>query len=758
MAHSSSLPSPATDFFRGRHARDEESDDDRSFNGTDTTGSFADEPPSDAELSDTEPFGGGRTSYSKGKNCMLLFQDKNSGELRVCGCKAGKPCHRKTPRPHKDVEYSEETHAPDGMYVSMTSTHAGSPILDGMRSSFQSYDEYRASRAVRTGENLNLAGRLARESPGAGRDFRNEELTDLGQTPVRDNLSPPEAEGSEPVPGSAVGPTRTARLPRPPASGPRRPPVAANGPADEVSKLTQLLEKSIANQLAFQETVMKSMKEAARTPSVLTPDKDSSDDDSDDESVVTTKAAKASARSKKLKKDKKALAHAKKLKSSRETRGAARKGGSKAGKDSKAAPGWWGVVAVFEGTTRPSRSSAKKAAKGYAPQGRVSPKFETKKEARKWVSNNICEPPDSDTESDSEDTDDSEDSGDTEVEDQPTKSRMVPPGRLKRGGQATESVTQDPSVGKKNELFGMELKQERKTIQHLAPKGASDEGMRALVEAMADGTSLPGTYSEFGGGREGGDDSTSNQLAETLSRVLTESQQRGIVGSSQVLDTGYKNPNRVSLTKVTSPEKLHALDKDLGRAIPSAIENMKVAFGSALDPMQWTVEEENTYFLGGHLPFIAITIMRNYADLVRELARRTHDGWPRCRVDIKFFVDKLLGIRKNSTSRFIVLIRTYCFLRDQHAQGFHSVDRQSSQIDELFSLMNGSPNGADAADKPTQCSRCKQKGLHRFGKTSCPFKDLEDHRARQAGVFAMEKVAGGMSKTKAYEAGIAEFT
>jgi hypothetical protein len=743
MVRPSSFPSPATASFLARNARNEESDDDRSFTGTDTTGSGTDEPPSDVEPSDTEPFGGERTSYSHKENCMFLFQDKNSGELRVCGCKAGKPCHRKSPRPHKDVEYSEgTTHASDGMYVSMTSTHAGSPILDGKRSSFQSYVEYQVAQAVRTGENLSLAGRLARESPGAGRDFRNEEPEhpDLVQTPVRDNLTP--TEGSDPALGSAVGPTRTAQLPRPPANAPPRlTPVAANGPADEVARLSQLLEKSIAHTLAFQETVMKSMKGAAVSPSVLTPDTDSSDD----ESAVRTKTQKVSARDKRLKKDKKQLEKD-------------RKASRKASKDSKAAPGWYGIVAVYEGTTRSSRSSAKKAANEYNPQGRVSPKFETKKEARKWVANNICEPPDSDTESDAEDSEHSEDSGDTEVEDQAMKSRMVPRGRLKSGGQATESVTQDPSVGKKNELFGMELRQERKLFQHLAPKGTSDKAMRALAEAMTDGTSLPGTYSEFGGGMEEGDDSTSNQLAETLSRVLTESQQRGIVGASQILDTGYKNPNRVTLKRATTPAKLHDLDKSLGRAIPSAVENMRIAFGAALDPLQWTEEQENSYFLGGHLPFIANTTMRNYADLVRELARRTHEGWPRCRVDIKFFVDKLLGIRNNSTSRFIVLIRTYCFLRDQNAQGFHSVDRQSSQINELFSLMNDTPNVPGAADKPSMCARCKQLGLHRFGRSCCPFKDLPEQKARQAGIHAAEKVAGGMSKAKAYEAGIAEVT
>jgi hypothetical protein len=80
-----------------------------------------------------------------------------------------------------------------------------------------------------------------------------------------------------------------------------------------------------------------------------------------------------------------------------------------------------------------------------------------------------------------------------------------------------------------------------------------------------------------------------DQLAETLSRVITESQRHGIVGSSQVLDTGYKNLNRVSLKFVKSADDLHDLVKNLGRANPNARKNMKLAFGSALDPLQLTV-------------------------------------------------------------------------------------------------------------------------------------------------------------------------
>jgi hypothetical protein len=56
------------------------------------------------------------------------------------------------------------------------------------------------------------------------------------------------------------------------------------------------------------------------------------------------------------------------------------------------------------------------------------------------------------------------------------------------------------------------------------------------------------------------------------------------------------------------------------------------------------------------------------------------------------------------------------------------------------------------------CARCKQKGLHRFGRAGCPFQDLDDRKARLADAFAVEKVAGGMSKTEAWEVANAEFT
>jgi hypothetical protein len=122
---------------------------------------------------------------------------------------------------------------------------------------------------------------------------------------------------------------------------------------------------------------------------------------------------------------------------------------------------------------------------------------------------------------------------------------MVLPGRSEGGRHATASVTQDPSTGKKNELFGMEVRRERDTCEHLASKGASDEVI-----------SLSGTYSDLSGGLEGGEDGVNTQLAEILFRVLTESQAPGIVGSSQVMDTGDKNSNRVSLKFVKTAEDL----------------------------------------------------------------------------------------------------------------------------------------------------------------------------------------------------------
>ena len=679
----------------------------------------------------------------KDGHCMRIYSTSGSAVLRVCGCKG--ICHRVIPSAHKTTNVTAGSHAPDGLFMSLPVTRKGSPILDGLLDSHRSEEDHRADLQDHSDANQTMAHYLAATSPANSRSFRNEECLELGKTPVRHNRSPRFAQppnitpggmsvlGSGSAAGAHGGPAGRSQATRPPTSA-ARPAVIDTSPPTDLEAITQLIMAGLKSQAAFQEQVAKAFQLAAIAPVITT-----INDDSDDLSTgghgskTSSKNRQSAARRSRKKKE-------------------------KTGKRGKNPPSWYGVVAGQEGSLHSTMSSAKAYARGFDPRGRISPKFDTKAEAREWLVYNLDDPNSSDTASTGETTEgsDSDTSVDAPRSTRGSRSRMVPPGRLADTEESPfKLVTQDPSTGKKNELFGVEIKKERDVFRALAPKGTSDEVQRSLAECIVDGTALPGTFSEIGGMEEGGQDT---QLAETLSRVLGENQARGIVGASRTLDTGYKSKARVSLKGVKSLDDLQALEQELGLAIPAALENMKLAFGSALDPLGWTVSQEATYLLGGHFPYISTAMMRYYSDLVRELARRSVHGWARAQIDITYFVKKLVGIRTNGSSRFLVLVRTYIFLRDQQAVGFASIDRMNSHLNGLYECLAASTGKKTDTEKTVMmCQNCKQKGLHKGGRPGCPFRGLDEATARKAGTFAAEKCATGSTKTQAYELALIEF-
>lgn len=241
-------------------------------------------------------------------------------------------------------------------------------------------------------------------------------------------------------------------------------------------------------------------------------------------------------------------------------------------------------------------------------------------------------------------------------------------------------------------------------------------------------------------------------MAATLSRALREVGGTSIGGMSQKVDDGFQSPTRISLKGVKNIEQLHTLDQELGQAIPYATETMRLAFGAALDHLGWPANQEDTYLLGGHFPFISVMIMRYYADLVRELSRRASDGWGRVKTDITWFVKELQKIRSNGTSRFLVMIRTYIFLRDQQHAGFASIERMTSQLNALYKMAGSTCAPAETeGTSGSMCQKCKQKGLHKGGRRSCPFKDMDDSLARSAGTLAVQLCLEGSTKTEAYQ-------
>jgi hypothetical protein len=676
-------------------------------------------------------------------NCMMGYCAPGTDVLRICGTVG--TCYRCIPKPHKHMLATSTALGPTGWYEALAATRKDSSVLDGLASSHRSDEDHQAELQRRTDDNQLMARRMVEASPDNGRSFRHEDSDDnFEETPARTSRasrfaqSPASSHG-----GVSVSGTRNSgdRLPdrSVPVPTPDRPAADSTVTLDSLAQLlkvsmqgqaklwekneeSQVVMDNLLAQFAFRDQVNAAMS-ASTAPAVTT-----IDDDSDGPSKVDQATHRNGAK-----------------------RGDRKKRGKKGRRD-KAPSTWYGVVAGQYGSLRSTLKSARDYAKSFDPRGQISSEFDTKAAAEEWVARHIDDPDSSDTASVGTDTDDSDPVADI----QPAARRggLVPPGRLPPSTEPLyDLVSQDKSVGKKNELFGIEIRKELDVLKALAPKNTMDETQRSLSECIVDGTMLPGTSSERFDTEEGEDNGDNGRLAATLSRVIRETRGRNNGGIIQTVDEGFQHPSRVSLRSVKSIEQLNTLEQELGNAIPSETENMRLAFGAALDHLGWTDAQEDTYLLGGHFPYISYMIMRYYSDLVRELARRTVHGWQRVKIDITYFVKQLQAIRTNGNSRFLVMIRTYIFLRDQRHVNFASIDRMTSQLNALYARLesSGSPPTETEGTIVSMCQKCKQKGLHKGGRRSCPFKDLDDSPARSAGTLAAKLCLEGSTKTEAYQ-------
>jgi hypothetical protein len=745
MVHS---PNPSALSHAEGYVNDDIEDYDDSFeDDADTDASFGDEELPEAVSSTW-------FEMTRDTNCMIVYCFSGSDVVRVCGSKG--VCHRCIPTSHKDTLETPTSHAPEGWFLSLPPTRRGSTVLDGLASSYRSDEDHQAAMQRRTDENQVMARRLAEASPDNGRSFRQEgddasEDDDddvVDETPARttraSRFAHPPASTHGRVPGARAGSLAGSsdRVPR--RNGPLLTPT---DPAGTLDSLTLLIKESLSGQAALQAQAVASqlvmdnllaqlafrdqVSQAMSAPPSLAPVVTTVEDDSDAPPVEGLGP---------------------KARSRNGSKHVGKKKRGKKGRRDKAPSTWYGVVAGQHGSLRATLSSAKAYAKSYDPRGRISSKFDTKAEAEAWVALNIDDPDSSDTASVGADSHDSGSDTDTEVQPRARRGGLIPPGRLPTSTEPLfDLVSQDPSVGKKNELFGIVIRKELEVLKALAPKYTDEDTQRSLAECIVDGTMLPGTSSEsFGIEEEGGDGA---RFTETLSRVFRDVKASSIGGVRQTVDDGFQNKSRVSLRGVKNLEQLHTLEQELGQAIPREIANMKLAFGAALHPLCWTDAQEDTYLLGGHYPYISIMIMRYYSDLVRELARRSVHGWARVKVDIDYFVKQLLALRTNVTTRFLVMVKTYIFLRDQQHESFNTIDRVNSQMNALYARLEASSSAPAEADgtSVSMCQNCKQKGLHKGGRKQCPFRDLEAGSARSAGTLAAKLCREGSTKTEAYQ-------
>jgi hypothetical protein len=178
------------------------------------------------------------------------------------------------------------------------------------------------------------------------------------------------------------------------------------------------------------------------------------------------------------------------------------------------------------------------------------------------------------------------------------------------------------------------------------------------------------------------------------------------------------------------------------------------------------VEVQDTYLSGSKLPILARETYQQYQALNQHLTGALNSGgWTRVEHDVHFFGTRLAHIHRGSCTRFMFLLRTYVFLRDQADTGFQSPERTSAQFrgiaerlleleSQFHQLQAGKGNAAGSggagagAEAGRNCGKCWQK-IHADKAGQCPFKSMTDGQARACGKAVKKKVAEGTETEQA---------
>jgi hypothetical protein len=131
--------------------------------------------------------------------------------------------------------------------------------------------------------------------------------------------------------------------------------------------------------------------------------------------------------------------------------------------------------------------------------------------------------------------------------------------------------------------------------------------------------------------------------------------------------------------------------------------------------------------------------------------------WSYVHTEIQHHVEEMVLIRSTSNSRIQALLFLYCYLRDGHASGWQSsslqaqrnVEMYSSQVEEDSENERISNTREDVCVTSNICQKCGTC-LHSGGTRACPWGNLSNKKAKQAGadflrgwLVAPEKLEAG---------------
>lgn len=326
------------------------------------------------------------------------------------------------------------------------------------------------------------------------------------------------------------------------------------------------------------------------------------------------------------------------------------------------------------------------------------------------------------------------------------RSTAYPPGEL---------MGEDPSMGKAEELFGIDTEQsEEELMDALCPPDLSESMARSLINGTIDAVALPGGLNS--GGELEGSSSEVGMLGEALEELVT--QNRGSEGGRTIkTDLRWRLANRTALRGVTDEHTLRLRIRQLKKLIPKVYKRMETLTSSLCKRSGWTDRVRiHTWGTYGFLPVIVASSLRWYVSLHEHLLEiSTECGWSYVTMEIDHHVEELGMLRTMADSRIHAICLLFCYLRDGKDKSWYStIIQQKRNLAVAKSEAFSSPSSDRFSDRQPSsypeieapemgiCKHCRTC-LHPGGMEACPWRNQSPDNARKSGAKALRNLALG---------------
>jgi hypothetical protein len=221
----------------------------------------------------------------------------------------------------------------------------------------------------------------------------------------------------------------------------------------------------------------------------------------------------------------------------------------------------------------------------------------------------------------------------------------------------------DPSTGKSEELFGVDIEVSEEELQDaLCPPDLAESMAQSLINGTIDAVALPGGLNS--GGESEGTSSEVGMLGEALEELVT--QNRGSAGKTGRSDLRWRTEKRTSIRSLTSELKLRTRIKHLKKLMPKVQKRMDTLTSTSCKRSGWTDSVRiHTWSTYGFLPVIVMSSLRWYIALHEHLLELSQEcGWAYIITELDHHVEEMELLRTLADSRIHAICGLYCYLRD----------------------------------------------------------------------------------------------